>query len=394
MLLRARGNGLRRVPVDGEVEVFETEHPLAIVKRLAHFLRLVIPSDPWQLVFLAGMVCLTVAPGLRWTEVANSQQLSAIARVYQQSLTTWYAFAYAASLLIIIGAAAGYAACFWPGKRPVRRILLTVCIPALLGLAAHVARNILLERSTKSVLERTNWAAVNIRGSFAYAWELGPGVHFCVIGAGLAALFALRIHLRLSRLPLALPLAPGSSGENVGLPGRPKILLWFVVGPQSWILGLPFLPPLLLMTSTPSFLHWGKLYLALMTALMSVFELGVALWVMGEEGRMAVKRYLGRPQIRWVALGTLMPTVLVVLPSTIYFLYERSQWTAHSFGKVAPPEFWDHLPIPHLLPVLTFFFAAAFEEVVFRGMVQSLFLRSYGLFWRTISTGMRVLAHQ
>ena len=37
-------------------------------KRVAEFLRSVIPADPFQSLFLAGVVCLVVAHGLRWWE--------------------------------------------------------------------------------------------------------------------------------------------------------------------------------------------------------------------------------------------------------------------------------------------------------------------------------------
>lgn len=36
------------------------------VKRLAEFIRSVIPADVFQLLFLGGLVCLIAAHGLRW----------------------------------------------------------------------------------------------------------------------------------------------------------------------------------------------------------------------------------------------------------------------------------------------------------------------------------------
>jgi len=36
------------------------------LKRLAEFLRSVVPADPSQLLFLAGIVCLIASHGLRW----------------------------------------------------------------------------------------------------------------------------------------------------------------------------------------------------------------------------------------------------------------------------------------------------------------------------------------
>jgi hypothetical protein len=36
------------------------------VKRAVQFIRSVIPSDPWQLVFLAGAIFLFISPRFRW----------------------------------------------------------------------------------------------------------------------------------------------------------------------------------------------------------------------------------------------------------------------------------------------------------------------------------------
>jgi uncharacterized membrane protein len=40
------------------------------VKRLAEFIRSVIPADPFQLLFLGGVVCFIAAPGLRGSLLA------------------------------------------------------------------------------------------------------------------------------------------------------------------------------------------------------------------------------------------------------------------------------------------------------------------------------------
>src|SRR5260370_20757677 len=84
-------------------------------KRVAEFLRSVIPVDPFQLLFLAGVVCLVVAHGLRW----------------------WHGIGPFAALgvwPIIFAGAAGYFICFLPGNHTVRPILGVVFLPTIAGL--------------------------------------------------------------------------------------------------------------------------------------------------------------------------------------------------------------------------------------------------------------------
>ncbi len=91
-----------------------------LLKRIAEFLRSVIPANPFQLLFLAGVVCLVVAYGLRcWHGIGP--------------------FAALGVFPIIFAGAAGYFICFWPGNHPVRRILGLVFLPTIAGLAFRTA---------------------------------------------------------------------------------------------------------------------------------------------------------------------------------------------------------------------------------------------------------------
>ena len=102
-------------------------------KRVAEFLRSVIPADPFQLLFLAGVVCLVVAHGLRW----------------------WHGigpFAALGVLPIIFAGAAGYFICFWPGNHPVRRILGLVLLPTITGLGLMFGAFAYLNGPTKAGL--------------------------------------------------------------------------------------------------------------------------------------------------------------------------------------------------------------------------------------------------
>src|SRR5258708_9839886 len=81
-------------------------------KRVAEFLRSVIPVDPFQLLFLAGVVCLVVAHGLGWWPGIGPFA----------ALGVWP---------IIFSGAAGYFICFLPGNHPFRRIFGLVFLPTL-----------------------------------------------------------------------------------------------------------------------------------------------------------------------------------------------------------------------------------------------------------------------
>jgi len=85
------------------------------LKRLAEFLRSVIPADPTQLIFLAGVVCLFVAPRLRWWPlglgVASERLTDSIAQ-QAQILGVFFL------LPIRFTGVAGYFLCFWPGSVP------------------------------------------------------------------------------------------------------------------------------------------------------------------------------------------------------------------------------------------------------------------------------------
>jgi len=100
------------------------------VKRLAEFIRSVIPADPFQLLFLAGVVCLIAAHGLRWQPVGlpSAGQSAGDFGLWLQYGALIFVY------FIIFSGMAGYFVCFWAGKHPLRRVIRWVCAPALLGL--------------------------------------------------------------------------------------------------------------------------------------------------------------------------------------------------------------------------------------------------------------------
>src|SRR5882672_11879831 len=107
-----------------------------MLKRAAQFIRSVIPSDPWQLIFLAGVIFLLISPRLHWPSNLNKffAALWSLGFSQRVAVTDLMRVVNILLNLVTFGALAGYAACFWPGDKPVRRVLLSVVLPTLLSL--------------------------------------------------------------------------------------------------------------------------------------------------------------------------------------------------------------------------------------------------------------------
>ncbi len=184
------------------------------MKRVVEFLRSVLPADPTQLIFLAGVVCLFVAPRLRWWPLglgAAPERLQDSLAQQMQLLAVFFV------LPISFAGVAGYFICFWPGKHPLRRILLLICLPAVVGLGLMFTRLIYLTAPSSSVLEGTG-SLLTHKISWVRSLPLGllTGFHFCVIGLLLVAIYTSRLAFGIAALPLSLPGTTGPTALDSG----------------------------------------------------------------------------------------------------------------------------------------------------------------------------------
>ena len=106
---------------------------------------------------------------------------------------------------IMFAGLAGYFASFWPGKRPIRRILWTVCLPLSLGLALILRKFFQLSHPTSSVLYFKSDPLAFPAWLFANALKLPPGAMFSMLGLVLILIFGYRLVLGYSSLPVKLP---------------------------------------------------------------------------------------------------------------------------------------------------------------------------------------------
>src|SRR5438105_10530403 len=121
------------------------------MNHLLKFLRSVLPADSTQLLFIAGITCLVIAPRQRWLPaglIALAGNYRADALVERASVVVSFAV-----WPLIFSGIAGYLICFRPGDRPVRRILWLVFVPAVAGVGLIFSQILTLSRGTSSVLD-------------------------------------------------------------------------------------------------------------------------------------------------------------------------------------------------------------------------------------------------
>jgi membrane protease YdiL (CAAX protease family) len=355
------------------------------VKRLAKFIRSVIPTDPTQLLLLAGAVCLTFSPHLKFwppafiTQPDYRTQLLIEQTVPLRIFSVWF---------VMFSGMAAYFVCFWPGSHPIRRILLWVFAPAIVGSGFIVAQTLWLTQQTTSVLQSTRYVAQSVRPS---EWARGislPGFFFCFAGLLLIAIYVSRLAFGIARLPLSLLDNPLSEATDSAAWRRLQWVIWVLVGPLilvSVVLGIFSLP--LIFSSRISVYIQTVWFTRLSSVVEGAATLGVLLWIMGKENRQVIWSMTRLPEPRHAALGLSLPIGIAALISTAQYLLVRAQWAAHGFASEVPPTLGSffNLPDPWLYLLI---FSAFFEEMIFRGLLLRRFIDRYGVHRGIILVGI------
>jgi membrane protease YdiL (CAAX protease family) len=354
------------------------------VERLAKFIRSVIPADPAQLLIIAGAVCLTVSPHLRfWPPdfvLAGGRRAELLIEqtVPLRLLLGWF---------VMFSGMAAYFVCFWPGSRPVRRILLSVFAPGIAGSGLILAQIFWFAQPAPSVLQSYH-IAERVKPLGWTAWVSLPGFFFCFAGLLLIAIYTSRLAFGIARLPLSLPDSPLSEATDSAAWRRLQWVIWVLVGPLilvSIVLGIFSLP--LIFSSRVSAYIQTVWFTRLSSVVEGAATLGVLLWIMGKENRQVIWSMTRLPEPRHAALGLSLPIGIAALISTAQYLLVRAQWAAHAFGIEVPPTLGSffNLPDPWLYLLI---FSAFFEEMIFRGLLLRRFVQRYGIHRGIILVGI------
>jgi membrane protease YdiL (CAAX protease family) len=352
------------------------------MKRLAIFLRSVIPADPDQLIFLVGVVFLFVSPRLPWwpSKILGDDSRSQFVGL----MATWL-------WPIIFVGLAGYFVCLWPGKTPVRRILGAVCFPTVLSLLLILCTFFRLTRTTASIFQSHD-SLVVLKWLQLNAWKLSAGFYFCTAGLMLVLIYTIRLTLGFTSLPLRLPNENATGEGSAHSRLRVRLLTFVLVGPYFLIPGLlgfllVGLPYIFSKTAAPAFMDVSaKLAPALDAALLVC----TSVCILGKQGRSAARSSLRLPEPRYALLGLLLPFVLGNLFPAAQYVVDRVHWAANDFGKFGPPQFSSYIGLANgWQPLLLLMVFGAFaEEIVFRGMLLPNFLDRYGLHRGIFLTGL------
>jgi membrane protease YdiL (CAAX protease family) len=328
-----------------------------------------MPQDPAQLLFLAGTVCLVIAPRLSWWpagfEIATEHRADWLNLLIHES-------GGAILFPVLFAGIAAYFIAFWPGPHPVRRILLSIYLPTLLIIAIQCLRLTDLVRPYHSVLE----AASSHSPGPIFAILRVPGLQFCLAGLLLIGVFMGRLIAGRSSLPLALP--PGSlqRHDHPEIWRRTQILIWVVIGPLFLTTTFMILP--LLVSSNFSRYLQLVWFSSVANAVQMLLVVAVASYIIGRSTAPMLRRALRLPVEKNILLAAAFAIGIPALISAGQYLWERAQFVRHDVGTVIwEPGSYFHFPEPWLFLL---FFPALLEEIIFRGFLQPRLTERYGLY--------------
>jgi membrane protease YdiL (CAAX protease family) len=261
--------------------------------------------------------------------------------------------------------------------------LALIFLPTLASLGLLVGLFVHLNEPFSSVLESTgSTVSHRITEVQGMLWNLPQAFQSSLIGLLLIAIFTSRMAFGIATLPPALPQRRGMPSEDFGSWRRLQMLLWFLIG-------FTFFVPILLsiVTIAVPFLHISRLPSYVQNAWFwtaapiaeVVIAFGITLCIMGSEARQTVRSSIRLPTLRWSLLALAFPACIDLLISTGQYAVDRAHWAAHDFGRLEPPQFGSYFGVPDIW-FLLLFFAALFEEVIFRGLLQPRFIHRYGLY--------------
>ena len=99
-----------------------------------------------------------------------------------------------------------------------------------------------------------------------------------------------------------------------------------------------------------------------------------------QKGLQRVWQSLRLPEPGFALIAVFFSIGIFLIVPISHFLVDRIHWAAHDFGKFAPPVLFFYFSGLPEVSSLMLFLAALGEEIVFRGLVQSTFVRRYGLY--------------
>jgi membrane protease YdiL (CAAX protease family) len=353
--------------------------------RLARFLRSVIPGDPFQLLFLFGVVFLFISSNSRWWP---RQLVDSFSDTFpRSSASEQYSLLRRTLILatcpLVVAGLSGFFLCLWPVKKPIRWVFLSVIVPVILSLGLIGYAFYVTFNSPRSVFSTHpssasvfDWLTVN-------SGSLPVGVYVAVAGLALCLAFASRLVMGASTLPLKLHWR--LTGEKKpDSADRLELLVFVFIGPIFFLDGLATIALVFVPEEVAEhfkFVVPAKGLVDLYPMVAGLVMVAILALLLGKMGLREIKRTLRLPERR-CALGALVVPIAVFSASIVsQFLIARAQWAAEAVHRFDPPVLASYFGLQGLRQpwLLLLVFGAFAEEIVFRGVMLPRFIQRYGL---------------
>ena len=369
------------------------------MNRVISFVRSILPSDPAQLFFLLGAVLLYVSTNLRvspeyWARnvrhfgpIMFGQATSA----ESQALIAWTLVVWGCAVLLFISGSAGLLLCLRPGKRPLRNIISYVWFPAVWAVGVMCIRFLILVHNPSlqmlpnppSKAHTVPWIASALR-------ELGPGLHFSVLGILCVSYFMVRMFTGRSSLPLLLNGSLAPSTEQEAERRRVWLFVWFSVTCAFIVVFAAELPisSLSLLVNHPENSYTLNLIVWLQASAGEAVLVVLAALAIGRERWTEMRRFLKVPTLSDAVTAVGIVAANWSALRVIMYAHDRVVWLATEFGKSDAPRIGMYFLVPQWSLFSQLLPAAFFEEVIYRGYLQPRFIRRYGILRGLVILGL------